>query len=177
MPKSIKKTVLAGISFAVLMFGFSFALVPLYRVVCQVTGLNGGVNVSEINSVYANPSLGRMITLQLVTNTNQSLPWEFYPEKNTLKIYTGKEFAVNFYVRNTSNHAMTIQAIPSFAPQVSARYFHKLECFCFRQQTLQAGEFRAMPVVFRVDTKLPEEIHVITLAYTLFDVTTKRKTA
>lgn len=172
MSPGIKKTIVISLCVAILMFGFSFALVPIYRVVCKVTGLNGGVNVAEINST-AEASIKRVVTIQFVTTNNQNVPWDFYPKKNNLKVYSEEKSEMLFYVKNNSKHTMTVQAIPSFAPQVAARYFHKIECFCFRQQTLKAGESKWMPVIFRVDHALPEEIKIITLAYTLFDVSRK----
>ncbi len=172
---SIKKTVVIALCSAVFMFGFSFALVPLYRIVCKVTGLNGGVNVAEINPAYAENKNKNAITLQFIASNNQNLPWDFYPEKNSLIVHPDEQSKITFYAKNNSKQTMTVQAIPSFAPQVSARYFHKLECFCFRHQTLKPGESKIMPVIFIVDSALPEDIHVITLAYTLFDVTDKRK--
>lgn len=169
MPKGIKKTVVITLFFVILMFGFSFALVPLYRVVCKVTGLNGGVNVSEIHST-ATANTKRFITIQFISTTNENLPWEFYPKKNSLTVYSEEKAEMLFYAKNNSKQTMTVQAIPSFAPPVSARYFHKIECFCFRKQTLKAGEAKWMPVIFWVDHAMPKDIHVITLAYTLFAV-------
>jgi cytochrome c oxidase assembly protein subunit 11 len=176
MPHGIKKTIVLSLFAVILMFGFSFALVPLYRVVCKVTGLNGGVNVAEINTTFA-ANAKRQITIQFLTTNNENLPWEFYPKKNTLKVYSEEKAEMLFYAKNNSTHTMTVQAIPSFAPQISAKYFHKIECFCFRQQTLKAGEAKWMPVIFRVDQALPREIQVITLAYTLFDINKARKSA
>ena len=167
------KTVIIGIVCAVLMFGFSFALVPLYRVVCKVTGLNGGANVAEITtSSYASAaSLDEKITIQFVATNNANLPWEFYPQKNTLIVHPTEQAKMLFFVKNHSDHTMIVQAVPSFTPPLAAKYFHKIECFCFRQQTLGAGESKWMPVVFQVDKTLPADVHIITLAYTLFDVT------
>lgn len=170
MSNPIKKTVIITIFVAILMFGFSFALVPLYRIVCKVTGLNGGVNVAEVNSTFTDGIAKRAVTIQFVATNNQNLPWTFYPKKNSLKVNSEEQAEMIFYAKNNSKHTMTVQAIPSFAPQMAARYFHKIECFCFRQQTLKTGEEKAMPVIFRIDHALPAEIHVITLSYTLFDV-------
>lgn len=177
MLNPIKKTVLMGACCALLMFGFSFALSPLYRIVCKTTGLNGGVNVAEINDANANslPDTQKNITVQFVATNNDNLPWDFYPQKNTLVVHPEQTAEMHFFAKNNTKHTMTVQAIPSFAPAVSARYFHKIECFCFRQQTLKAGESKDMAVVFRVDKALPADIHIITLAYTLFDVTQQRK--
>lgn len=176
-PKQIIKTVIIATSCAVLMFGFSFALSPLYRVVCQVTGLNGGINVAEIKETDATgaPNTQKNIIIQFVTSNNAELPWQFHADKNTLTVHPGQLSKMNFYAKNTTQHTMTVQAIPSFSPPIAAQYFHKLECFCFTRQTLQAGETKEMPVVFRIDKTLPSDVKLITLAYTLFDVTKLRK--
>lgn len=178
MSKRIKKTILLATTCVILMFGFSFALVPLYRVVCKVTGLNGGINVAEINRTYAEtPDKKRRVIIQFVATNNENLPWEFYPQKNDLTVQIDEKNKMFFYVKNNSHKPMTVQAVPSFAPSVAARYFHKIECFCFRQQSLAAGESKAMPVVFQIDSALPADISVITLAYTLFAVQPPRKNA
>lgn len=174
MPDSVKKTIVISACCAIFMFCFSFALVPLYRVVCKVTGLNGGVNVAEVKNDTSNTPQ-RAVTIQFVTTNNQNLAWDFYPKQNTLKVLSDKKAEMIFYVKNNTHHIMTVQAIPSFAPQIAARYFHKIECFCFRQQTLWPGEWKTLPVIFRVDLKLPKEIQVITLSYTLFEIHDKRK--
>ena len=178
MPKRIKKTIVLAMTCVILMFGFSFALVPLYRVVCKVTGLNGGVNVAEVNNAYAeNPAKDRSIIIQFVATNNENLPWDFYPQKNQLTVHINGKNKMLFYAKNNSHQRMIVQAVPSFAPPVAARYFHKIECFCFRQQSLAAGETKAMPVIFQIDPALPADISVITLAYTLFAVPPARKTA
>ena len=176
MTKRSDRIVIISASCALLMFGFSFALSPLYRVVCRATGLNGGINVSEVqnNNPIDTASLSREVTVQFVATNNRNLPWEFHPEKNSITVHPNETFKVLFYAKNNSNHQMTVQATPSFSPPISAKYFHKIECFCFSQQTLAAGEAKEMPLVFRVDSLLKSDIRTITLGYTLFDVTTKR---
>lgn len=171
MSKPIKKTILLATICVILMFGFSFALVPLYRVVCKVTGLNGGINVAEISQVYAkSPDKKRRVLIQFIATNNADLPWEFYPEKNHLTVNLNEKNQMVFYARNNSSRRMIVQAVPSFSPPIAAKYFHKIECFCFRQQSLAAGEKKAMPVIFQLDPALPADISVITLAYTLFAV-------
>lgn len=176
MDKKTRKIAAFAALIAMLMFSFSFALSPLYRVVCKVTGLNGGVNVAEV----AETSSGKVvigaqpILVQFLTANNANLPWSLHPAQNSIRVYPEQTAKMNFIARNNSNHTMTVQAIPSFSPPVAAQYFHKIECFCFRLQTLKAGETKVMPVVFRIDKNLPADIHAIALAYTLFDVTEKR---
>ena len=178
MSNKIRKIAAIGGLVAMLMFSFSFALSPLYRIVCKKTGLNGGVNVAEVKETYDGKTLSAgPILVQFLATNNGNLPWQFYPEKNSVRVSLEKITKVFFVVKNNSNHTMTVQAIPSFAPPVAAQYFHKIECFCFQQQTLAAGETKEMPMVFRIDNTLPRDIQAIALAYTLFDVTKKRTSA
>ncbi len=173
--RTCKIALLAGCA-ALFMFGFSFALSPLYRLVCKQTGLNGGVNVAEVKDTYTGAPTANNpeILVQFVTTNNANLPWDFYPQQTSLKTHTEALMKAIFIVKNNTDHTMTVQAIPSFAPPIAAKYFHKIECFCFTQQTLAAGETKEMPVVFRIDKTLPADVHTITLAYTLFDATGKR---
>jgi len=155
-----------------MMFGFTFALSPLYRVVCKVTGLNGGINVAETTE---NPLLqftnSQPIYLQFLALNNNNLNWEFKVKTNRLVVHPGTINRIIFTAKNNSAHQMTVQAVPSFSPPRAAKYFHKIECFCFTEQVLNPGEQKEMPVVFRIDHAFPKEINTLTLAYTLFDKT------
>ncbi len=102
------------------------------------------------------------------------MPWEFYPKTKSMVVHPGESNKVMFYAKNTTDKAMTVQAIPSMTPVESISHFHKIQCFCFNQQTLQPRESKDMPMIFRIDNDLPKDVHVITLAYTLFDVTPKK---
>lgn len=161
-----QKTVLITSLVAVLMFGFSFALIPLYKVLCEYTGIS---NRERVIVLQNNPQ-GHEITLQFVTTNNAEIPWEFYPKTNSITIHPNENGKMLFYAKNNSDHAMTVQAVPSFSPKEAANYFDKIECFCFRQQTLQAGKSKEMPVIFHVKKNIPENIQTITLGYTLFNV-------
>lgn len=154
---------------AILMFFFSFAITPLYKRFCQVTGINAAL--SEKDFFAKNIFSARNVTIEFLATNNEKLSWEFFPREKKIIAHPNQVMTVYFHAKNTSSHAMTVQAIPSFTPALSAKYFHKIECFCFKQQTLQAGEAREMPIVFRIDDDLPKNIQTITLAYTLFDVT------
>ncbi len=167
MPKSIRKTILVAVSVVILMFGFSFALSPLYNAFCKTTGFYSRVNVKSFSS----PDLSRQITVQFVATNNQNLPWDFYPRTVSIPVHPEENTRVIFYAKNNTNKPMTVQAIPSFSPSLAAQYFHKTECFCFTHQTLKAGEEINMPVVFVIDKAIPDTMHTITLSYTLFDVT------
>ena len=150
------------------MFCFGFALVPLYNVFCKVTGINGktGPQVTLSNSLHEDVS--RRISVEFTTTLNESMPWEFRALQESVEVHPGKPTRVDFIAKNTTNHTMTGQAIPSVAPGLAAQYMHKTECFCFSQQTLAAGEEKLMPVIFYIDPEIPADIHQLTLSYTFF---------
>jgi len=157
---------------AVAMFGFGFALVPLYDVFCAVTGLNGktGGKVAYV-ATAADVDEARSVTVQFVALNNASMSWEFRPLQAQIDVHPGALNEVKFYARNPTGARMVAQAVPSLMPSKVVDYFHKTECFCFTQQTLEAGQEIEMPVRFFVDKALPEDVHKMTLSYTLFDVT------
>jgi cytochrome c oxidase assembly protein subunit 11 len=157
---------------AVGMFGFGFALVPLYNVFCEITGLNGktgGQVVYEAAEVRVNES--RLVTIQFRATNNAGMPWQFEPETREIQVHPGAMNQVNFHARNPTGSAMVAQAVPSISPFKAADYMHKTECFCFNQQTLAAGEAIDMPLLFFIDQDIPEDVTKLTLSYTLFDVT------
>lgn len=154
----------------VAMFGFGFALVPLYDVFCKVTGLNGKTGRIPAAEAQSRPvDKDRLVTVEFVATTNEDLPWEFAPLVHRLKVHPGEINQVTYFVRNRADEAIVGQAVPSLAPGVAAKYLNKTECFCFTQQTLQPYEVREMPVRFVVDRDLPREISTLTLSYTFFD--------
>lgn len=157
----------AGIALS--MFGFTFALSPLYNKLCNSFDLYSGIRTLSTKP----PILKRIIKMEFITHNNQNLPWDFYPRIATLTIHPNENIKVVFVAKNNSSKKMTVQAIPSFSPSVVAPHFHKTECFCFSQQTLPPGAAIEMPLIFHVDADLPETIPTFTLAYTLFDVTKK----
>ncbi|MEC4747695.1 cytochrome c oxidase assembly protein [Methylomicrobium sp. Wu6] len=158
---------------AVVMFGFGFALVPLYDVLCKVTGLNGKVESTATKETGYQVDKSRELTVEFVTALNESAPMEFRAETPKLKVHPGQFYTVNFYAENKTDKPMIAQAIPSISPGVAAEYFKKTECFCFTEQKFDAREGRTMPVRFVVDPKIPPEHKTITLAYTFFDNTEK----
>ena len=154
----------------VMMFGFGYALVPLYNVFCEVTGLNGKTGRIDATTVQATAvDESRLITVEFVTNVNAGMPWEFRPVVNKIKVHPGAETTVEFEALNFAQYEVNGSAVPSVAPNSAARYFNKTECFCFSQQTLAAGESKRMPVRFVVDPKLPRHVNTLTLAYTFFE--------
>ncbi|NOU23203.1 MAG: cytochrome c oxidase assembly protein [Methyloglobulus sp.] len=158
------------------MFGFGFALVPLYDVLCDVTGLNGKVRSTPVKEVTYQADKNREITVEFMTSLNESTPMVFRPETKKLKVHPGEYNTVNFYAENKTGKAIVAQAIPSISPGLAAEYFKKTECFCFTEQVFKAREGKMMPVRFVVTPDLPAEYKTITLAYTFFDITeTSRK--
>lgn len=161
------------IALAVGMFGFAFALVPLYNVFCEITGLNGktaaqAALVDEIDGPKA--TVDRTVTVEFLAQAARGMPWEFRPTEGSVVVRPGSLSAATFYVRNHSAHAVTGQAVPSVSPGQAARYLKKLECFCFEQQELAAGGESEISVRFMVDSKLPADIRELTLSYTMFRV-------
>ncbi len=153
---------------AVAMFGFGFAMVPLYDVLCDLTGLNGKTGVANAEGLDGIVDEKRWVTVEFTANVNSQLPWTFHPNQKSLRVHPGKVYAASYYARNLSEVAVVGQAVPSVTPSRSARYFSKTECFCFNQQRLEAGQEEEMPLRFIVDKALPKEINTITLAYTFF---------
>ncbi len=154
------------------MFGFGFALVPLYDVFCKVTGLNGkitGPSVALLEPVDSE----RLVRVRLIGINNEGMPWRFGPEEGVVKVHPGEMRQTAFIAQNPTERAMVAQAIPSVSPGEAARYLHKINCFCFNSQTLAAGERVEMPLLFVIDNALPSQIHSITLSYTLFDISPK----
>ena len=150
------------------MFGFGFAMVPLYNVFCDLTGLNGKVG-GRVEAVEVEADLNRTVMVEFVANVNQTMPWEFRPEVSRMEVHPGKVYRTSFYAQNRTERVMVGQAIPSVSPGVAAQHFKKTECFCFTEQQFAAGEGRDMPVMFMVDNELPDDVEVVTLSYTFFD--------
>lgn len=153
----------------VLMFGFGFALVPLYDVFCRVTGLNGKItNTGPVEQTAIDEQ--RQIKVRLIGVNNEGMPWQFSPMDSLVEVNPGEMRKTAFQATNPTGRSMVAQAIPSVAPGEAAQYLHKVNCFCFNSQTLAAGESVDMPLLFVIDRDLPEHIHSITLSYTLFDI-------
>ena len=156
---------------AVLMFGFGWALVPLYRKICEVTGINVvTARNAEAASAARNTQVDTSRTVVVEFDANSQGPWRFKPHVNHVEVHPGELVRVDYDLVNLEPRAMVGQAIPSYAPMQSASHFQKLECFCFKQQTLAANETRRFPVVFFIDPALPKDVKTITLSYTFFEV-------
>jgi cytochrome c oxidase assembly protein subunit 11 len=164
-----RTTVIKLFMVSIAMFGFGYALVPLYDVFCDLTGLNGKtgeITVAEANRLTVDTS--RMVTVEFDTNVSSKLPWEFRAEKRTMQVHPGEVYTATFYATNLADHPITGQAVPSVAPGKASLYFNKTECFCFTQQVLASGESKQMPVRFVIDPALPESVEILTLSYTFF---------
>jgi cytochrome c oxidase assembly protein subunit 11 len=155
---------------AVAMFGFGYALVPVYRQLCEVLGINV---ITQKDGMVGRPEntqvdLSRTITIEL--DGNAQGPWRFRPTQRSIEVHPGELTTVTYEVVNTQARAIKAQAIPSYAPQSSMPHFKKVECFCFQEQILGPNEARQMPVVFFIDPALPREVKTITLSYTFFEI-------
>jgi cytochrome c oxidase assembly protein subunit 11 len=154
---------------AVAMFGFGFALVPFYEKICEVTGIRNVFQPDAPRPVNTQVDTSREVSVEFDANI-QRLAWTFKPLEPHVSVHPGEVRQVVYEVRNTLDRPVTGQAVASFGPQNAGRYFTKIECFCFREQTLGPGEVRRMPVVFIVERGLPADMNTITLSYTFFEV-------
>ena len=153
---------------AVGMFGFGYALVPFYYQICAAWGINSLGQVAE-QPANTQVDATRTITVEFDSNAH-GLPWRFKPMVNHVQVHPGQLVTVEYEVVNERAVPVTAQAVPSYGPQLAGEYFKKIECFCFKQQTLAPGETRRMPVTFVVDAKLPKDVNSIALSYTFFEV-------
>ena len=168
-----KLVVVAG-----LMFGFGYALVPMYRAICDALGINV-LSLSEQRiangswsgrKTASNTQVDTTRTITVEFDANARGPWDFKPAQRSLQVHPGEMATVMYEFKNIQNRTMAAQAIPSYAPMQASAHFNKLECFCFNEYTLAAGESRQWPVVFVIDPKLPRDVNTITLSYTFFEV-------
>ena len=162
---------------AVMMFGFGYALVPMYRQICEVLGINVLTQPGEFVEAPVNTQVDKSRTIVVELDGNSQGPWRFRPVQRSIEVHPGELATVTYEVVNKQARAVKAQAIPSYAPQVVTPHFKKVECFCFQEQTLQANEARQMPVVFFIDPALPREVKNITLSYTFFEIGGMTRTA
>lgn len=167
--KNIKKTVNRLLIVTVCMFGFGYALVPLYNAYCDWTGRGSNTAVSEATATLGGVEEGRLVTVVFDTNT-RDIPWTFKARQHKTRIHPGDISEATFIVENQSDQVITGRAIPSVSPTQAGVYLNKTECFCFIEQVLAPGERREMPVRFVVDADLPERFSSLTLSYTFFKV-------
>jgi len=154
---------------ALLMFGFGFAMVPLYDVFCSVTGINGKTGRIELEEALSQQvDESRLVTVEFLGTVHSDLPWEFRPMVRKIKVHPGEVTEVKYYASNKTGRQVTGQAVPSLAPGQAAKYFNKTECFCFTKQTLGPREGREMPLRFIIDPALPENVRTVSLSYTFY---------
>ena len=157
------------------MFGFGYALVPIYKAICEMTGINvlalGDKQIPGATAkIPANTQVDLTRSITVEFDSNARGPWHFKPMQSSLKVHPGELMTVMYEFQNTQNRTMSAQAIPSYAPAQAGAYFNKLECFCFQQYTLAPGEKKQWPVAFVIDPKLSKDVATITLSYTFFEV-------
>ena len=163
------KKVIRNLLFAVVgMFGFGFALVPLYDVFCDITGINGKTGDQYISDTPIQIDTSREIKVEFLANLNADMPWEFKPLTRSVRVHPGEASRIEYVARNKTDRDIVGQAIPSVSPGIAAAHFQKTECFCFTEQVLKAGEEKIMPVVFMIDPSVDEDVHEVTLSYTFF---------
>jgi cytochrome c oxidase assembly protein subunit 11 len=156
-------------SISAAMFVFAFALVPLYDVFCDVTGLNGKTKNDPQSPYQAVYDENREITVEFLSYVKADFPWEFEPSVNRMTVSPGKTYALSYFAKNNAKIEQVGQAVPSVSPGEGAGYFNKIACFCFDRQPLLAGAEAELGMTFYIDPAIPKDIHTLTLAYTLFE--------
>lgn len=166
--ESNKKVIRSLLFVVIAMFGFGFALVPLYDVFCDITGLNGKTGDQYVSAEPIQVDTSREIKVEFLANLNAEMPWEFKPLTNVVKVHPGEAARIEYVARNKTDRDIIGQAVPSVTPGLAAAHFQKTECFCFTEQVLKAGEEKIMPVVFMIDPSVDEDVREVTLSYTFF---------
>ncbi|HOB68157.1 cytochrome c oxidase assembly protein [Ottowia sp.] len=162
------------------MFAFGYAMIPLYRAICEATGINilslaerqvpGNGKAGKAAEVLRNSQVDKSRTITVEFDANARGPWQFKPALRTLQVHPGELATVMYEFQNVQDRRMAAQAIPSYAPAQATAHFNKLECFCFNQYTLEPGEKKQWPVAFVIDPRIPKDVTTITLSYTFFEV-------
>lgn len=155
---------------ALMMFGFGYALVPIYKKICEITGVNLLTPKDATVEDVANTQVDKSRTITIEFDATAQGPWRFRPTVASMEVHPGELAQVVYEVVNTQSRAIDAQAIPSYAPQQASVHFKKMECFCFQQQTLGPNQAKQMPVVFYIDPALPKDVKTITLSYTFFEI-------
>ncbi|MFS1948222.1 cytochrome c oxidase assembly protein [Vibrio lentus] len=173
LPKRSTKKLTGYLVLSVIgMFGFGFALVPLYDVMCEALGINGKTNtVSAVQPQGMQPDYSRTVRVEFMSHIKPDMPWQFVPETRVLEVHPGEVVQTNYIAKNLSGLSLVGQAVPSVSPGNGATYFNKMECFCFNQQPLDGHKSAEMGLIFYIEPEIPESIHTLTLSYTLFNIT------
>jgi len=159
---------LAALSIAMFAFGY-VVMPPLYNIICDITGLNGRTNSAAVVSPDGAEVSDRVVTVEFVSVINSSAAWSFTPAQKSMEVVPGKTYTAHYTARNLNGRPAVGQAVPSVAPSSAAKYFNKIECFCFTKQEFEAGGEKEMPLIFFVEPDLPRSVDTITLSYTYFD--------
>lgn len=172
--QSNRKLTLKLLMAVVAMFGFGFALVPLYDVMCDTLGINGKTNTESVLQPQGMvPDESRSILVEFMAHRNHDMPWSFEPKQAFMQVHPGQVIQTAFLAKNLSERDIVGQAVPSVSPGLGASYFNKIECFCFNQQPLAGKAQAEMPLIFYIEPDIPDSIHTLTLSYTLYDITQK----
>ncbi|MFB9884803.1 cytochrome c oxidase assembly protein [Balneatrix alpica] len=175
---AIRRQVITLVLASLAMFAFGFALVPLYEVFCQITGLNGKTSTQAYSQSHLTTvDTSRLVKVQLLTIANEQTPIAFKAESSQMQSHPGQTYEAWFVMENPTTQSVVIQAVPSVSPALAAQHFKKVQCFCFDQQTLLPGQKMRVPVVFMLSPELDQDVHTLSLAYTLFDITKSVSTA
>jgi cytochrome c oxidase assembly protein subunit 11 len=161
------------LAFSLGAFAFGYALVPLYDVLCDITGFGNERRLAQKSVIDAKPDVTREITVEFLAELPSNGNWEFRPVLASMKVHPGQLYTADFIAKNLTGRDTTAQAVPAIAPTKAAPYFHKTECFCFTPQAFKQGEERALPVRFVIDPAIPAYVDRLTLAYTFYDETTR----
>lgn len=173
----VRRTVIRTMAVLVGMFAFAFALVPLYDVFCQITGINGKVDATAQSIVHEEVDESRYINVQFITRGSPGLPWQMSVEMHQMSVHPGQTAEVDFTFTNNSHKESWGQAVPSVSPSNATRHLRKVSCFCFEEQQLQGNERLTIPLVFQLARDLPADINTITLVYTLYPIERAIQTA
>ncbi|MDA0150621.1 cytochrome c oxidase assembly protein [Vibrio sp. LaRot3] len=169
-----KKLTLKLIGAALAMFGFGFALVPIYDIMCDALGINGKTSSEAVSQPIAmQVDNSRSIRVEFIAHPNPAMPWAFAPKVTAMDVHPGEVIETAYIAFNRSDKTIVGQAVPSVAPGLGASYFNKVECFCFNKQPLGGKEKTEMPLIFYIEPSIPDSIHTLTLSYTLYDITTE----
>ena len=169
--RPLKQAALLGL-LATGMFGFAFAMVPLYEIFCEITGINGKSYGQTVSSEPVEQTDGREVTIEFLSHVGRGMPWEFRPTQSRMRVRVGEVHEARYYARNFASREVTGQAVPSVTPGWASKSLHKIECFCFTQQTLEPDGDMEMPVKFYVSDDLPMDLGTLSLSYTLYPVPT-----
>lgn len=166
----VQRTVTGTLVALMGMVAFTIALVPLYDVFCQITGINGGTVNQQRAIVSEGVDSSRYVTVQFITRTGSGLPWRLEPLDEQVRVHPGQAYEVKFAFTNHGDQASRGRAVPSISPGRVSQHLRKVTCFCFEEQRLEAGEYLELPIVFQLSRDIPEDVHTVTLAYTLYPV-------